>query len=66
MPCGGPSLPTPSEIDAITDRVLAVLKEEFFIFQCEPGYFIESRTKAVDSLKEAIKEVLWQDACEGF
>lgn len=65
----GPENPTKTEIDAAYNRIMEVLVKEFGVFNYgEPSWpgMRESRKKVQEELRNAIREVLYQEACESW
>ena len=74
MPCMGPSGPDPGEVREATASVLRLLKGRGLLapwpsgrlLRQMPAPMLAARRRAVMRLMEAVKGVLWQDACENF
>lgn len=70
MPCMGPTMPGEEEIDTVTTEVLNFLKEKYAVFTMPEDFigksFLDVRNKTISQLKEAIKQILIQEACEIF
>lgn len=70
MACMGPENPTKTEIDAAYNRVMEVLAKEFDVFThgdpTWPGMMLRAREKVKEELRNAVREILYQEACESF
>ena len=71
MPVMGPSKDFAYEQgDKAYDAVMKLLAEQFHVSPVSwvfgvPG-LVETRQKVLDDLRNALREVIWQDHCEGF
>lgn len=69
MPCTGPSHPTDLEVQIIFDSVMKHLQKKHNIFVYPPPGsqgFIDQRKKIEKELKEALKNILYQEYCESW
>lgn len=69
MACMGPSMPSDGEINELFGKILLVITREKLLltpYGDLPTYFPKARRKAYAKLRDAIKEILVQDACENF
>lgn len=66
MPCSGPSYPTNEEINEVFEKIMIIFRKDY-MFLSEPTPFWKThREEAKKKLKEGIKEMMFQDRCEGF
>jgi len=68
--CMGPSMPSKKEVDDALDMTIELLQKQLNILNCPENKLVEpmrlARKKALFKLRQAIGEILWQDACEIF
>lgn len=69
MPCQGPSV-NEEEVEKADSAVLHLLLTEFGLFQqpldkLDPNFAV-ARQKVLADLKDTVREVLYQDACENW
>jgi len=70
MPCMGPSKPTDEEVDRVFASVVESLRNEHKLLTTPESSLLppmqSHREQALSRLREAIAEVMWQEACESF
>lgn len=62
----GPSPADPQLVEKIQADIMKLLAEKYDIRTFRTSFLVEYRAKGDSLLKEALKEIVWQDNCESF
>lgn len=62
--CMGPSYPDEQEVDSVTNSVISYLARVHYLLDSTNE--MSGRSERLNKLRDAIKEIMWQDNCEKF